>query len=155
MYVPILLLLVFAAQTCVQSCLFIYLSKKNNEPSSLKAKIIAIVFAVVHVIPQNVVFYFLSLMTLMGGFTYSQQHGAAVPPLPALPQLLEIIFLGVILPNFIFSLGLILVIVRFSKYFKPFTKWYQPLRFTALIVGVDLLFNIITLGLLTTTLALK
>jgi hypothetical protein len=69
-----------------------------------------------------------------------------------LPQLLQIIFWGVLLPNFVFSLGLILVIFKLSKNLKPFTKWYQTLRFTALIVAVDVLFNVITLGILAVTL---
>jgi hypothetical protein len=149
------MLLIAALQTVAQSCFFIHLSKVDSEPSSLRTKIVAISFALVHVIPQNVVFYFLSLMTVMGGFTYSQQHGAPTPPLPALPQLLEIIFLGLILPNFVVALCLILVIFKFSKKLKPFTKWYQPLRFAGLIIALDVLFNILTLGLLATKLAFR
>jgi len=48
-------------------------------------------------------------------------------------------------PDFVLSLGLILVICKFSKSVKPFTKWYQPLIFTAWFMVLDIISNAVTL----------
>jgi phosphoglycerol transferase MdoB-like AlkP superfamily enzyme len=145
------LLAIFSVHLFAASYLFMFLSKTRDSAISRTAKVYASLFAILHVIAENFLFSILFGLTFLGAF-YSREEQACfsefnLPQFPDLSQLLQIVFLWWMTPDFILTLGLILVIFKLSRSLAPFTKWYQPLRFTLAIVALDLLCNMFILGL--------
>jgi len=138
-------LICFFAHIFAAYYLFIFFyAAKGHEPS-LRGKATGGIFAMVHVIWETIVFFFLSVLIAFGTFCpYEQRRHFSEfnLPTPPLSHVLQVYSMWLVPADFILSL--VLLIMIFEAFDNPnlfFANGINRLRFTGLIVATDLLFN--------------